>query len=203
LNLNKLSAWANIGSFFVGLIALVYLLWPKNQTQGNPSVNFLPAPIWVFVCTLLLAGFLHLAAARIQSRTPTPTTRTASAFLTKVPSPQQEGRVFLGPDITAKFLSNFYREHTTMQANKMVEIYIGKWIKTSGSVRNVGDLDSYGILVFLEHIGFEPKFTLVFDKKWVDRLSVLRPGNPINVIGKIYEIHSGGARLVDCELIES
>jgi hypothetical protein len=204
VDLHRLSAWANIGSFFVGVVALICIIWPKASLQGKQSVGAFPLPLWIFLGVLLMAGVLHFAAARIQSTTPDiPTSVPNGSSPMAVPIAQLEGRVFLGPDITSEFLTAFFKDHTTMQAKKMVETYIGKWITASGHLRNVSELNPWGILVFLESETGDPDTVMTFPPKWIGRLSVLRPGNRIDAIGKIERIDYRSVKLNDCELIDS
>ena len=101
-------------------------------------------------------------------------------------------------------LMQIYKGRTNLQADKLAEAYIGKWIIVSGDVYNIVDV---GLLSF-------PSRTLVmftntsshvigmtFDGK-ADELRLLRPGNHIKVVGQIKTIQETTVQIENCELIE-
>lgn len=126
------------------------------------------------------------AAPALTDDLPTPTTAAS-------PVPD---RIFV--DVTPEFLSKLFNEHLNVQARKLIEVYIGKWIRVSGSLGDV-----YEAQVTFAYRTFE---TIVFmypgkNKQFIDRCSVLSCGQHIDVIGKIKDVNAIEVHLEDCELI--
>ena len=109
-------------------------------------------------------------------------------------------------DITPAQLVGFFRDHMTNQAEKLVKVYIGKWIIVSGELEDVGTpvKDGYFQVDFKESAVAQGYFLrMYFSKKWFDHLSVMQRGTKINIIGKIAIVESISISLDDCELINS
>lgn len=140
MNLDKLDKLAGIGSFLIGVVLVIHDLSGNATTSPNgglsaPSIHW---STWAFGGVLVLAGFLHFAASRTALRP-----RLSSIIeRPKLVDANGKNRVFLGPDITPEFLAAHFDEHTHLQAEKMVEIYLGKWMRAAGVVRNVMGGDS-------------------------------------------------------------
>ena len=209
--LNKLSQWATIGSFFLGLYLVLRHSQPSAVTGKDmvvQPISSFPVSVWIFFGGLVLAAVLHFSAAIIQHRTPRSQLVPASTSgfdlsAVTVPDAQREGRTFLDPDITAAFLGNFFSTNTHIQAKKMVEVYKGKWMTISGSIGNIREVGDSRVSVSLEHTVFtDPLIMMFFDKQWLDRLSVLRTGNHINAIGIINDIDGSSLLLENCELVD-
>jgi len=45
--------------------------------------------------------------------------------------------VFVGENVTPKYLVSFFEEHTSIQASQMAKPFIGKWMKISGRLNEV------------------------------------------------------------------
>lgn len=84
-----------------------------------------------------------------------------------------------------------------MQAKKLVEAYIGKWMNVASSVRDVGS--DYIIL----DLGKHTLVLMTFDIKWKDQLSVLRRDSHIKAIGQIKDVDGNDVILKNCEIINS
>jgi hypothetical protein len=109
-----------------------------------------------------------------------------------------DGRVIV--HITPEELINYFREHTTAQAQKLVGVYLGKWMRVAGPV---SDIDNAGI-VFIRHENTNKAILLEFNEaKWVERISVLRLGDEVAVLGQLQYISGIGIRLENCELLDS
>jgi hypothetical protein len=164
-----------------------------------------------------LGGVLHLLAARTRHEVPlghshekpvtliTPT--LAPQALTTAPVeatvPKAEKRIFVGPDITPQFLFSLLSGHTEVQAERLLDIYVGKWIKLSGDVNHVGKFE-YGsstVMFSSQPSKGVPVVAMEFSEAWTGRLSVLRLGNNINVIGRIKSVNAMRVKLEDCELV--
>ena len=88
-----------------------------------------------------------------------------------------------------------------MHAAKVVEPYIGKWMRIHGNVANVGELEYGWSTVTLIREREDPSVFLHFDEKWEPHLSVLRRNSSIDVIGKIRDINAFGITLDQCEIV--
>jgi hypothetical protein len=53
------------------------------------------------------------------------------------PADATTDRIFVSESITPEYLIDFFKEHTAVQAAKLTEVYIGKWMKVTGSVQEV------------------------------------------------------------------
>jgi hypothetical protein len=104
--------------------------------------------------------------------------------------------------------------HTTIQGQKLIEAYLGKWIVVSGQVADVSvfgfgerALKGEAPYASLElHVGEKrilPNVTASFGAEWIDRLSVLRTEVIVTVMGEIKDIASYKLRLANCELHDS
>jgi len=116
-----------------------------------------------------------------------------------------DGRVIV--DITPKELTGLYRDHMTLQADRLAQDYIEKWIMVSGVINDISPCkkDGYFKVQFsssIETISTEGIVIMYFSKKWFDNLSVLKRGKKISVLGKIKLIDQLYISLDDCELIE-
>lgn len=122
----------------------------------------------------------------------------------EVPVEKKRSMIFLGEEITPAFLVGLYEGHMSVQAEKLVEVYLNKWMRVSGTVIDVkkgwptrdcmkvhmrwhGD-NSHTVAVFLD-----------FGKEWTDRVLILKSEQRVTVLGKVHTI-SNYIALKDCEL---
>lgn len=206
MDANKLGSWANIGSFVIGCF-LLYFAWSGYRTaavapQGisAPALHAIPTVFWVFLSGMVLAGCLHVAAAVIQARFRTLGSTVVSSHASPRPSKPSLGRVFVGPDITGRYLTGLFVNHTDIEARRLLAPYLESWMKVAGTVDNVRE-SSDEMHVVLTTTEDGPVF-LTFDKKaWKDHLLILRKGNKLGVIGKIVaRTDRLGLSLDKCEL---
>jgi hypothetical protein len=127
--------------------------------------------------------------------------RTKRDVSTEVPVPASAPeRIVI--DVTPEYLMGFYKEHTDVQAAKLAESYIGKWIKQSGKVANVASSESMRTWeVYFADSRAEYIVSLAFDQTWADRVSVLKRGEQISVLGQIGRFDGSHLHLVHCELL--
>jgi hypothetical protein len=130
--------------------------------------------------------------------------RTVGPILSTPITPQPEGRIFV--DIHPRYLINFCKEHTQIQADRWLETYIGKWMCLSDEVEEVTTQSVDEICVicavgWLNGMGEDYSLIMLFSReRWHERLSILRRGDRITVIGRIYLVTSSSFSLKDCEL---
>ena len=160
------------------------------------------SPMWIFLAGLLLAGGLHFAAARVQTHSIS-RNQEISNSLNEEAEGQEKGRIFVGDDITPQYLASLYKGQTEMQAQRLVDIYVGKWMKIRGPISNVMTPTGDIVAVHLKRDAFnEIAVALKFSKPWHERLALLRQGNIITAVGKIDYTEAGFVMLEDCELVD-
>lgn len=119
----------------------------------------------------------------------------------------KDGRIIV--DVTPEYLIRFFKEHTEIQASKLVAPYIGKWMKFSYTIGDITDRTTYISVyssVFTNDSGHIDVVgvTKSFNAEWCERLSVLRKGDNINVLGQIKEFNPVNIiSLSNCELVDS
>jgi hypothetical protein len=95
-------------------------------------------------------------------------------------------------------LTGLFDEHTSIQAEKLVEAFIGKWVRVSGTVGNVTAIAGGGAKVQLPRDSEHSMVFMRFNDKSV--VEVLKKGDPITVIGKIRQVSTLWLELENCEL---
>jgi hypothetical protein len=198
--------WA---SFLTGvfLIVAIHFHWrsPGVQTlcTGLGAVLFIGCLVWQY----RLSFPKHEARSALSMPTPNPEA-PAKADASPTPVAVQEERILL--DVKPEYLVGFFKKYTTAQAQKLVETYIGKWVKISGTVKDVDRSvtlsDKPGDpTVDLSTKSSEGSFrTAAYfkEQRWQDRALVLKPGDKITVFGRITRITWWGLTLEKCEFVE-
>lgn len=87
-------------------------------------------------------------------------------------------------DKTAGELVTFFVGRTTLQANKLIEGEVGKWLKVTGIFKNAFTNNSQGDLTVLIRDG-SAMIQCNFSSQWTDRIKDLHDGDPIAVEGQI------------------
>lgn len=108
-------------------------------------------------------------------------------------------------DASVDDLVKLFQSHNSMQANRLLEPYLGQWMRVDGKfsdVRDVSGASRFGAVAFIEPTTRDPYVALVFsDPKVVQqRLSVLEPGTRIRAIGQIAKANGRMVQLENCEL---
>jgi hypothetical protein len=162
--------------FFIGAVLLVtaYLSWSKQR------------------------GWLHPWLAK-----ETPSARVDTRASAPVRTEDRQGRIFV--NVTPHYLIRLFDGYTSIQASNLVKPFIGKWIELSGQL---GDILPYGIesaQVSFKRLSWDRPLHFVImyfrGKYWLNRISVLKVGDPIKVIGQIQEVNSIAVHLDNCELV--
>jgi hypothetical protein len=158
-----------------GAAVAVAWIW-RQPTQTNPST-----------------------AAPIRRRPPTAST-ALPATPVSIPSPQPvREREFVPPDVTVDYLASQFDGRTGIQAAKLVSVYLGKWMRVTGPLGNVGAGPEPYQVTFA---GYNNRTYMYFrDPRAVERLSMLTLGTEIVVVGQITQIRASWVDLADCELI--
>jgi hypothetical protein len=171
------------------------------------------------IVILVLAAFAAYALNKTRTAEKTANTppNEAAAVHPKAPEStrnqdEKQDRVFVGENITPKYLIGIFREHTDIQGAALTSAYLGKWMKVSGSLGNVISTSPYRAqLTFeraevplTERTWFDyTDFFMMFRKPWIDRLAIARRGDRLTVIGQIERIDGVSVQLDSCELVGS
>jgi len=203
-------------SAVIGAVYLVLDHWGRAEAARDiykalaPAVKLFPS-ISPFIPPVLFALALVFFEAERRKR-PTQAAHIFSVPLHYAPamsstaqSAKPDTRVMV--NVTPEHLTSFYREgHTSIQAGRLAEAFIDKWMTVSGPIGDVlGSTDVHRMVVFADRSIHKHNYVNMFfdDKNQFDRLSTLKPGDKITVIGKIAEVNSLEVKLNNCELVES
>ncbi len=107
-------------------------------------------------------------------------------------------------DVTLDYILGFFKEHTNTQAQKLIEIYIGKWIKISGEVSDVNEIQNV-VQVYLRKVSqnsIYQAFFLFEDQANKDRAKLLRREQKITVFGKVIKADPHTIYLENCEFVK-
>jgi hypothetical protein len=116
------------------------------------------------------------------------------------PPSEAETRIFT--DEQPGFFKQFFDGHTSVQADALIQPYLGKWIRVSGVVINDISRQRNGHLVFGSSTD-KTRLFLHFQNQWSERILILRSGSTIAMAGKILRVDMNAMSLGNCELIES
>jgi hypothetical protein len=210
MDLDKQGKFAAIGTFYLTIVLVVIgsaplylLLYPpapsKSVVAAHPERTMPSIAWWVFLGGMVLTASLHVVAAVLQRQAAKLSSALPGAIGTErgVPAGHEtSGRIIV--TVTPEELVQPFEEEgrTTLDASMLTERYLNKWLRWSGPVKNVspngwvsGDISNQSI-------------SFGFDAEWIERVSMLRPGDTITVEGKIRSIEYKYVILVSCELRE-
>ena len=184
--------------FIWALLAL--LAEAALQVSGYENVPLAIALVVLFVLLLIYAVWPRAK----RGIPPASTQRPASDRDESKP----EDRVFI--DVTPAYLVSLFEGHTHIQAAKLAEAYVGKWMKVSG---RLGDVMRSEVAQTFSQVTFKRSSVfdaggehfgvfMYFDGTWDDRVAVLRRGDSITVIGQLERVNRDGVHLGNCELVD-
>jgi hypothetical protein len=105
-------------------------------------------------------------------------------------------------DVPLEHLASFFDELTGIQASKLVEPYIGRWIQVSGLVDQITSYTGHAEVRLMTAPPREMAVYASFqDAKWIDRLRLLRRKDPLTVFGQIEYVSAVASQLKFCELV--
>jgi hypothetical protein len=110
-------------------------------------------------------------------------------------------------DKSPQELISFFRNFIDVQAQKLIEPFIGKWLRISGSVHNATQYKGGGHWQVFIYLQDEPRIvgiqiTLLFADMWTERLSLITRDTNITAIGRISKVGANGLELQACELVQ-
>ena len=173
-------------------------------------------PSWSVVSPWVPLGFFALAVVffeidrRQGNARPIVTTPLPAPIPPSLPVPVPQAIVSPDPrvlvNVTPEHLTGFFKENTSIQAGRLAEAFIGKWMKISGPLSDVaGAGDSHRQVTFSNRslFGRNEVYMYFLDAKQFDCLSTLKRGDTITVVGKIAEVNAIGITLRECEIVDS
>ena len=211
------------GAFGVTLAVLV----PFWVVQGTRPAGH--AALWILYGVLATTGLIWLVSSLLVHQSedaPKPPTAAAHArdvgpgaiggsviqdsnvsvtynAVQEAKPPDPDPREFIPEDVTPDYLVGLFEQHTTVQAGKLLEPYIGRWMRVERA--RVNDVEAIGsgldadLIVSFSNPVF-PTRICVFKSDWKERLEGLRKGTYITVVGRLHQVSSGSVALQDCEL---
>jgi hypothetical protein len=176
--------WA-IGLLVIALAAMTEYAFRRAHGAHKPQ----PPPSRL--------GERHAAAAAHMEH-PTPQTDAVVAH--------ESSRIFVSASVTPAYLIGLFKEHTSFQAKKLIEQYLGKWMPITGLVHDTNPTTTFSFSdpqqiaqLFIFEEG--RLLTARFNESWVDRIAILRRGDKVSFIGKIADVNAMAIDLDDCELV--
>jgi hypothetical protein len=188
-------AYCCLGIAALGLAAGAALKEEPTMLERLPTV--FTSPKWAYAPIILFALGSFILAVRFVA----PLLMRASIPSSRISASHVSERVFV--EETPEYLLGLGKDMTSVQRERVVEVYIGKWLKVSVPLKNVSNLN--GQMFVMADLGDTPRpfqdIQMFFDsKKWSARLSLLRRGQTISVIGQIQTISPLDIVLRNCEL---
>lgn len=130
--------------------------------------------------------------------TPNASLPTPSQVTPRAIEQDKHGRIIL--DLTPEYLVGLYAEHTVVQADKIVEVYIGKWLRVSGNVKNVSKYSNSAMVLMITNGAITAAdFTA---QRWTDHALTLRMNTEIRVLGKLSRVDQAAVYLTECEITD-
>lgn len=170
-----------------GSVFTIIVIWSLVTRRSVPLNILYP----VLAVTFIWAGFLAWRK-EVQA--------LSSLRMALPPSPGNTGRELIFVNETPSFLTQLSAGHTSIQAGKLLEPYLGKWIKVpSVTIRNIKETRPSEHLVF-GNSKDGTSLALWFGAKWAERIVILRGGSEIAIIGKITSAEQDLC-LESCEII--
>jgi hypothetical protein len=93
-------------------------------------------------------------------------------------------------DITAEYLTDIYRGRTTIQADALAAMYLGKWIIVTGNVANVWKSTRDYRMIIRADGDYEKLVTLDFGEN--EHIAYFARDSEITAHGKIERVSSSG-----------
>jgi len=127
------------------------------------------------------------------------------------PLPSPSAREVL--DVEPETLLAFFKKYNSAQAQKLVDAYIGKWVRFTGEVADVFPGETSGgrwpdpgpsvmMRIKRSSSGSFTAFCDFEEQRWRDRAAVLRAEEKVTVFGQITRITDGFFVLKKCEFVK-
>ena len=128
----------------------------------------------------------------------------------RAPAESHSPKFFVGEGTTPTFLKSLYLNNTTAQGERIVEPYVGKWMKVRGPVYDVQANADGSVNVNVDYSdpsdADRPLFervtiVLLIFKNFEERLQIIHKGDVITANGKIAKVGRSSVILDHCELV--
>jgi hypothetical protein len=185
-----------------GICLVIGVAWPIVKTVSPPATAAIDQiatnPVaWFAVLILGMTASILLPKRRtnepgaVAISLPVRPTSVATAM----PTPPKE-KLFI--DVSPAYLTELYKNRTSIQGDVLASAFMGKWISATGSVSDVTGYDNYSNIVL-----FDNDRTMISavcygeTKKKADGIS---KGRTVTVEGEISAIDDMRVRLENCEI---
>lgn len=116
------------------------------------------------------------------------------------PPPSSSGkRIYVGENITPKVLSAMFEGKTTLQGKRATEPFVGKWMRVSGTFKDLSMINERIASLSLRH-PYETSVRLYFRTDF-ERLEILHGGERLTIDGEIERIDPATVALEKCEIV--
>lgn len=118
------------------------------------------------------------------------------------PIAPDRAKLFLPENITPLYLTRLLEDHTKIQADKLLSVYLGQWLSVAGVVVNIYD-NGTTLHVFLKRFPEEGIWVSAkFEKaRWL-HVAGIPKGSVIKINGELLEVRERQIMLAECELVE-
>jgi hypothetical protein len=207
MSLERAAAWGTIVCAVCAPLAVLFgaaafFGWTPQTFRG---LSVFSQPVGLAIIVVLLVVFpwtalviVHRAVPASNRATPHQISQT-SPLVQEVKAPGD--RIFV--DVMPEDLIKLFKDHMDLQAQMLVEPFMGKWIRISAVVKDILKNRDASCRVTLNGTGFLELINLNFPPNWVDRISVLQRGQVINACGQITKVTSLSVELEQCELLNT
>jgi len=218
--LEKAHDISSIGTCVLTIVIVALMVLPMflhgsadtTTPKSQPVIGWLmPA---VLAACLLVAAILNLLAAKTRNSNlhnimPIPASVPASSpnpapILASMPAAPVEERTFLGASVTPEYLLGLFKDHTYIQAKKLIIPFIGKWMRISGNLEEVISSTPKFAQVTFSGRGLSSELARVYmyfrTEESIDRLTLLRRGDSLTIVGRIQDLNGVQVDLENCEI---
>jgi hypothetical protein len=179
------------------LAALTLLIIVSNPLQFSWGQRIIGGSI-VILAAAVVSRVAHRLNKKLRSSAETVGAIPAGQDSSSLPAKLIGGRVLIR--VEPDYLMAFFKDHTAIQAKRLVAAFLDKWIRVSGKLDNVTPAGTHSILVTIDR-PMTSQINMLFDQKdWRDRLAILRRGDSISVVGQLTEADMHAITLYNCEL---
>jgi hypothetical protein len=184
------------------------MFWLQIKTVWPPFTGAMVSvgtnPVAWFVAFMFIFAVLAFHPAKNRQRVvaaPSPSSFDVKSTNTDKPSEgnkKPEEKMVI--DISAEYLIDLYRGRTTIQADALMAMYLGKWITVTGKVANVWkSRDGYKMIIFVGG-DLTKLVTLDFDLGGNEHVAYLTRDSDITVHGKIESATGTGLEMIECSI---
>jgi putative nucleic acid binding protein len=172
-------------------------IWPPF-TDATISVGTNPLAWFISLMFILAVLAFHPAKPRNRAAAVLPTSSNQPANADKLKEQEKpEEKVII--NVTAEYLIDLYRGRTTIHADALAAMYLGKWITVNGKVANVWKSTGGYRVIILAAGDYDKLVTCNFGEN--AHVAYFTRDSEIAAQGKISSISSTGLDMIKCDLI--